>query len=76
MKQVAFIILPMIRIWVQNSVLENLHGYWQPPDCVLSFWVNACKIEYNGPEDYEVKKQIIHQSYLDCVSQFYKDFAI
>jgi hypothetical protein len=70
---VAFITLPNENILPE---CQDLHGYWETPECVLEFWRAACKIDYHGPEDYEIKKNVIQESYLETIRQFYRDNAL
>jgi hypothetical protein len=53
--------------------MSNLKGWWKPPSYVLSFWANACYIEFNSSSDYENKKKHVLKSYDRSIKQFWKE---
>jgi len=73
--KIAIIKLPNINT-PTSSVFQNLHGYWNPPECIISFWSTGCIIEYISDEDYIIKSEIIKNSYLETIFQFYRDNAL
>lgn len=73
--KIAIISLPDVNTPVQGT-FNNMNGYWNPPSCVNSFWVNACEIKYTTEEQFEKDKAEVEKSYMEMVSQFYRDNAL
>ena len=71
---VAMISLP--EVLIPQDGMANLNGYWNPPDFVLEFWASACYIQYFGEVDYLQKKELVYKSFMECISQFYRDNAL
>lgn len=75
--KVALISLPKIEPKIPNfSWIENLKGYWNPPEYVTEFWVNACYITFIDQKDYENKKNEIILSYIECHKDFFRIVAL
>ena len=72
--KIALIHLPNLTLQGGNC-FNTLHGYWQPPNCILAFWTSGCKIEYINEVDYIFKFAEIRSSHENCFKQFYKDNA-
>jgi hypothetical protein len=53
----------------------NLHYYWKPPEIVIEFWALGCKVEYIDENDYELKKEIILNSYNECINKHFREFV-
>lgn len=70
----ALISLPLNNI-LTYSIFTNLHGYWNPPSIVLEFCCSSCTIEYVNDTDYNMKKEIILNSYNECIRQHYREFV-
>ena len=53
----------------------NLHYYWKPPEIVIEFWSLGCKVEYINDVDYELKTEIILNSYNECINKHFREYV-
>lgn len=73
-EKIAIIGLPINNIPI-DSPWMNLHYYWKPPEIVIEFWSLGCKVEYIDDVDYKLKKEIILNSYNECINQHFREFV-
>ena len=59
----AIVRLPYQMVTPRNG-FHNLHGIWELPNYVLSFWANGAMIEYLNEADYKRKETEIVESYI------------
>jgi len=58
-----------------DSLFTNIRGYWDVPEVVIEHWASGCKVEYISDEDYELKKEIVLNSYNECINKHYREFV-
>lgn len=70
----------LIKLPKENTPVQgyfnNLHEYWEAPDCVLEFWATGCKVNYVNEKQYQEIYEVVVSSYTNCIKQFYIDNAL
>lgn len=74
-ERLALVRLPEINTPVQG-VLNNLHGYWEPPSFVKEFWAAGALFCFRDEGDYCIKAEDVRESYLEAIKLFYRDNAL
>lgn len=49
---------------------SNLHGIWNPPSFVLSFWATGAIVEFQDNLDYVTKKEKILKSHQSAAGAY------
>lgn len=54
----------------------NIHGFWDPPACVIDFWATGCKIIFESEEQFIRDSAQINDSYNKAIIRFYNENAL
>jgi len=73
--KIAIISLPHLTL-PGGNYFNTLHGYWKPPNYVLSYWSTGAKVEYINDIIYEKQKKEIRESQKECVNQFWREWIL
>lgn len=73
--KIGIISLPPLRL-PGGNVFHTMHGYWQPPSCVIEHWSTGAKVEFEDYQTFENQKKEVTESHLECWKKFWRENAL